>query len=244
MITADPLVLLTALAFLVPWAKVFSRLRCWFYQARLAVAVRRMERKHRCTVLVYAGHIHRGATVVLARRVRAAPIDRPLVLVLDTLGGEIPAAQHLLRALSSHPGNVIVRIPDECWSAGSVIACGADLILLGQDGNLGHTDVICPTDREQVRAGPTITAAERGHSIELVRSEHSMRDVAAAIITARVQRGMTVGEATALAHNLTMADADHMQPLFFEEAAALGLPVAVDPDLAWFHLVRLALRTR
>lgn len=244
MITVDPLILLTALAFLVPWAKVLQRIRCWFYQARLVVAVRRMERKHRATVLVYAGHIHRGATVVLARRIRAAPVDRPLVFVLDTLGGEIPAAQHLLRALSSHPGNVIVRVPDECWSAGSVIACGADLILLGQDGNLGHTDVICITDREQVRAGPTITAAERGHPVDLVRSEHSMRDVAAAIVTARRQRGMTLEEATSLAHNLTMADADHMQPLFFEQAASMGLPVAVDPDLAWFHLVWLALRTR
>lgn len=240
MITVDPLILLTALAFLVPWAKVFHRLRCWFYQARLHVAVWCMERKHRCTVLVYAGHIHRGATVVLARRIRAAPVDRPLVFVLDTLGGEIPAAQHLLRCLAQHRGQVIVRVPDECWSAGTVIACGADLIILGPDANLGPTDSIAHIDPSEIRCGPHVTAADASEEVALVRARHAQRDMVNAIAAAMVLRGMDPQKARRVAESLTCSDLDHHEPLFIEDVLALGLAAEVDPDKDWFHLVHLS----
>lgn len=240
MITLDPWLLLVALAFLVPWGAARLRLRCWFYKVRLSAAVWRMRRKHRATILVHTGHINRGVTVKLTRKVRLAPQDRPLVLVLDTCGGEMPAAQHLLRCLAQHPGQVVVRVPDECWSAGTVIACGADLIVLGPDGNLGPTDSIAHVDPSEIRCGPAVTAAETSRDVGLVRAEHAQRDIIEAITMARVQRGMEPAAARTLACRLTASDTDHHQPIFHEDAVELGFAAAVDPDEDWFHLVHLS----
>lgn len=244
MTTADPLVLLTALAFLVPWAKVHLRVRCWWFKLRLELARRLMQRKHRATILVHTGGINRGVTVKLTRKVRLAPQDRPLVLVLDTHGGEMPAAQHLLRCLAQHSGQVVVRVPDECWSAGTVIACGADLIILGPDGNLGPTDSIAHVDPAEIRCGPAVTAAEASDDVGLVRARHAQRDMVNAIAAARVQRGMEPQKARAVAERLTCSDLDHHEPLFFEDVVALGLAAAVDHDEDWFHLVHLSSWTR
>lgn len=240
MITADPLVLLTALAFLVPWGAVRLRLRCWYYQVGLAAAVRRLERKHRATILVHTGGINRSATVKLTRKVRLARQDRPLVLVLDTHGGEMPAAQHLLRCLAQHRGQVIVRVPDECWSAGTVIACGADLIILGPDANLGPTDSIAHVDPSEIRCGPHVTAADASEEVALVRARHAQRDMVNAIAAAMVLRGMDPQKARRVAESLTCSDLDHHEPLFIEDVLALGLAAEVDPDEDWFHLVHLS----
>lgn len=244
MITVDPLVLLTALAFLVPWAAVRLRVRCWWFKARLELARRRMQWKHKATVLVHTGHITRGATVGLARKVRLVPRGCPLVLVLDTPGGEMPAAQHLLRCLSEHSGQVIVRVPDECWSAGSVIACGADLIILGPDANLGPTDSIAHVDPSEIRTGPATTADMQGIEVGLVRARHAQSAIVEAIAAARVKRGDDPEAARTIAVRLTCSDVDHHEPFFVEDARAIGLPVAVDPDPAWFHLVHLSSWTR
>jgi hypothetical protein len=96
------------------------------------------------------------------------------------------------------------------------------------------------TDTGVIHTGPTMTATTRGESIEVVRSRHALRDVSRSLSAARRARGETVDDAAALAERMTMSDCDHWQPLFYEEAKALGLPVRVDPDQSWFELVRLA----
>lgn len=244
LITVDPLVLLTVLAFLVPWAAVRLRVRCWWFKARLELARRRMQWKFKATILVHTGHINRGATVRLARKVRETPRGSPIVLVIDTCGGEMPAAQHLLRCLSDHSGQVIVRVPDECWSAGSVIACAADLLILGRDANLGPTDSIAPVDPSEIRTGPTTTAHMQGLEVGLVRARHAQSAIVEAITAARVKRGDDPVAARGIAERLTCSDVDHHEPFFVEDVRALGLPVAVDSDPAWFHLVHLSSWTR
>lgn len=66
-----------------------------------------------------------------------------------------------LRPAAWGPG-FYLRVPDECWSAGTVIACAADLLILGRDANLGPTDSIAHVDPSEIRTGPTTTAAMQG----------------------------------------------------------------------------------
>jgi hypothetical protein len=75
---------------------------------------------------------------------------------------------------------------------------------------------------------------------DFVRSKHAHRDLVRSLTAARQARGETQGDARALAERLVMSDSDHWQPLFIEEARALGLPVRVDADPVWYQVLRFA----
>ena len=129
-VTFDPLVLLTVLAFIIPWGDAAKRVRAaWFCLLAWRLR-RRLERETGARVLVYVGRIERSSTFSLIRKIRATPPTRRLELVLDTTGGDPDAGRAVLHALASHPAKVVVRVPDECWSAGSIIAAGADEVVL------------------------------------------------------------------------------------------------------------------
>jgi len=243
--TLSPLLIAVAVLYLTPWRSIGSQLRAWFFQARLALLVARLSRDYargrHCTILVFTGALERATTFALVRRIRAAPIHVPLVLVLDTTGGDMSAGLQLAHALAAHRGRVIVRVADECWSAGTIAAFGADEIVLAPDANLGFCDVIAHTDAGKIHTGPVMTGHTRGEAVDVVRSRHALRDVARSLAAAREARGETPADARALAERMTMSDADHWQPLFFEEARQLGLPVRVGPDPIWYEVVRLSI---
>jgi len=220
-LTVDPLFILLALAALLPWAKISPALRALVFRGRLALLLARLQRKHRSTILVFTGPIERYLSFALVRDIRAAPIDRPLIL-------------------AAHRGRVVVRVPDECWSSGTVAALGADEIVLAPDANLGFCDPIFKGDPSLIHTGPVMTAAVRGEAIDIVRSKHAHRDLVCSLTAARQARGETPGDARALAERLVMSDSDHWQPLFIEEASALGLPVRVDADPVWYQVLRFA----
>jgi membrane-bound ClpP family serine protease len=251
--TLSPLLILVAFIALAPWKAIGSWLRALVFKARLALLVARLGRswipqpgaggapRGPVTLLVYTGVLERADTFALVRRIRAAPRHLPLVLVLDTTGGDMSAGLQLLHALSSHPSRVVVRVADECWSAGTLAALGADEIILAPDANLGFCDAIAHADPSKIHTGPVMTSLARGEAVDVVRSRHVLRDVTRSVAAAREARGATAADALALAERMVMSDCDHWQPIFIEEARALGLPVRVDVDPVWYEVVRLSI---
>lgn len=239
----SPLLLLALAAALLPWRHVAACVRAVVFKIRLALLLTRLRDNFgdgARTVLVYTGPMERADTFALVRQIRAAPSYLPLVLVLDTTGGDVSAGLQVMHALAAHRGRVIVRVPDECWSSGTVAALGADAIILAPDANLGFCDPIFKGDPSWVHTGPVMTAAARGEPIDIVRARHSHRDLVRSIAAAREVRGETPADARALAERMVCSDTDHWQPLFIEEARDLGLPVRVDADPAWYEVVRLS----
>lgn len=234
------LVVLGVIALLARGPAISAWIRTRWFRAGLLIWRAYLQRRHRCTVLVLNGTVERSIGFLLVDRICCAPIDRPLVLVIDTCGGEVDTGLQIMHALAAHEGPVHVRVPDECWSAGTIIACGADTIYMLPHANLGHTDTIGHVDPSDLLAGPTLIAAASGQSIEVVRARHMLGYVSAAITKARMMRGATAEDARALAERLTMSDRDHREPLFPEDARAIGLPVVVDRDRAWRTLAWLA----
>lgn len=238
-LTADPLLLLAALAFLVPWASLAAALRRSYYAARLWLLRARMGRMLDAKVLVYAAAMERRDTWPLVREIAKAG-TRDLVLVLDTRGGDISAGLQVMRALAAHPGRTTVVVPDECWSAGTLAALGADRIELAHAANLGFCDSILNNDPANLFAGPVATAAALGENVERVRARHSLRDLAEEITRARVARGDKRVQAQQLARVMTHSDSDHFQPVFIERARDLGLRVMpLGDDKVWSELVHL-----
>lgn len=236
-LTADPLLILTALAFLVPWARLATALRRSYYAARLWALRARLSRKLDATVLVYAAAMERRDTWPLVRAIAKAG-RRDLILVLDTRGGDISAGLQVMRSLAAHPGPTTVVVPDECWSAGTLAALAADRISLAHAANLGFCDSILNNDSAHLFAGPIATAAVLGESVERVRARHSLRDISEEIARARMARGDGRVQAQQLACAMTHSDSDHFQPVFIERARDLGLRVMpLGDDKVWSKLV-------
>jgi membrane-bound ClpP family serine protease len=242
-VTFDPLVLLTVLAFIIPWGDAAKRVRAaWFCLLAWRLR-RRLERETGARVLVYVGRIERRSTFSLIRKIRATPPTRRLELVLDTVGGDPDAGRAVLHALASHPAKVVVRVPDECWSAGAIVAAGADEVVLAPDANLGPTDVWVTYDPNTLWPAQVLLAEKAGESLERLRSQALVAGIVGAITAARVHRGEDTAKARALAERLTMAP-DHGEPRFVEDVKALGLKVRVDADQRWGTLVMWTGRSR
>ena len=84
-ITVSPWVLLTVLAFLIPWGDLRRQLRGKLYQLAATVLRLHLQRRERATVLVYVGQITVGGASGLVQRIMR--VRGPLVLLLDSPGG-------------------------------------------------------------------------------------------------------------------------------------------------------------
>ena len=91
-VTVSPLVLLVALAFLVPWGIARKRLRAWGYRLATHLLRRHLGRRHKTVVLTYSGEVALSSCCGLVQRILEVPPGAELTLVLDTPGGDIKAA--------------------------------------------------------------------------------------------------------------------------------------------------------
>ncbi len=238
-ITVSPLILLVALAFLVPWSDLRRHLRARLFQVAAAILRISLQRWERATVLVYVGQITVGGASGLVQRIMR--VRGPLVLLLDSPGGDIQSGLQIAHALAAHPAKVTVRAPDQCDSAATIAACAADRIVMGPHAHLGYTDAILHLDTSDLRAGPVVAAEKLGTTVDLQRSRSTLARIAAGLADAMVARGRHGDAARALAQRLTFTEDDHWVPLFPEHARELGLNVEVDADdRRWYLLAYLA----
>jgi len=226
-LTADPLIVLIALAFLLPWASIRASLRRTLYRALAWQLRRRISRSTDTAVLAYVGAMERVDTYPLVRDIRDVPAGRQITLVLDTRGGDASAGFQVMHALAERGGRVAVVVMDECWSAGTIAALGADSIVMAPDANLGFCDTVLHHDPSSIYTNPVQLAAKSGEAIERIRAWHTLREHVALIAAARVARGANLDDSITLARSMTMPDSDHWHPIFIDEARRLGLPVEI-----------------
>lgn len=243
-LTISPWVLLTVLAFLVPWATACKAIRARAYHLACQVLRLYLQRRSKATVIVYTGTIECGSAAALVQRIMQAPAGRELVLVIDTLGGDTYAGVQVAHALSAHPGKVTIRVPDVCASSGTVIATAGDRIVMGPHATLSYTDVVAYAEPTEIRAAMRLVADEQGKPVDAVRALATLTRVAAAVADARIARGQHGPSARALAERLTFAKVDHWTPLFPEEAREVGFTVEIDRDPIWYLLVYLSCWSR
>ncbi len=243
-LTVSPWVLLTILAFIVPWATLHKAVRARAYHLACQVLRLYIQRRDKATVIVYTGTIECATAAALVQRIMRATAGRELVLVIDTFGGDTYAGVQIAHALSYHPGKVTIRVPDVCASSGTVIATAGDRIVMGPHATLSYTDVVAYAEPTEIRTAMRVVADEQGKPIDSVRAQASLLRVAQAVADARIARGQHGSTARALAERLTFAKVDHWTPLFPEEAREVGLTVEIDRDPIWYLLVYLSCWSR
>ncbi|WP_293178447.1 ATP-dependent Clp protease proteolytic subunit, partial [Oceanithermus sp.] len=74
------------------------------------------------------------------RAIRMTDKNVPIDLVLHTPGGLVLAAEQIAEALKRHPAKVTVFVPHYAMSGGTLIALGADEIVMDENAVLGPVD--------------------------------------------------------------------------------------------------------
>jgi ClpP class serine protease len=72
--------------------------------------------------------------------IKETPADKPIDLILHTPGGMVLAATQIARAVNAHPAKVTVHVPVYAMSGGTLIALGADEIIMDSFSVLGPID--------------------------------------------------------------------------------------------------------
>src|SRR3954464_5025303 len=72
--------------------------------------------------------------------IQETPAGRSIEIILHTPGGLVLAASQIAQALRDHDGRVIAVVPHYAMSGGTLIALGADEIVLDDHAALGPID--------------------------------------------------------------------------------------------------------
>lgn len=81
-----------------------------------------------------------GKPTLLCNIIDDIPDNMHINIVLTTNGGAITHCEKILRKLLQHPAGYTAYIRNECYSAGAIIALGADEIVMNNDSYLGKID--------------------------------------------------------------------------------------------------------
>jgi ClpP class serine protease len=163
--------------------------------------------------------------------IRTTPREQPIDMILHTPGGLAIAALQIARALRAHPGRVTVFVPHFAMSGGTLLALGADEIVMSEHAMLGPID---PQINGMPAASIIKVAAEKPLS-EIDDQTLIYADIGQKAIdqlrrqACELIRAPLTPEATlALAEKLTSGRWTHDYPITAPEARALGLPVNTD----------------
>lgn len=104
------------------------------------------------------------------------PEKNPVALLVDSPGGFAPYAYQIATILRNHCGGFIVIVPRYAKSAATLLALGADTILLGRHGELGPLDAQFedPEREEYLSALDEVQALERLHAFALGAIDRTM----------------------------------------------------------------------
>ncbi len=160
--------------------------------------------------------------------IRTTPPEQPIDLILHTPGGLAIAALQIARALRAHAGRVTVFVPHFAMSGGTLLALGADEIVMSDHAILGPID---PQINGLPAASIIKVASEKPLSEiddqTLIFADLGQKAIAQLRRQAcELMRAPMAPEAAAqLAEQLTSGRWTHDYPITVSEARELGLPI-------------------
>ncbi|MGF1592067.1 MAG: hypothetical protein ACFCUW_02235 [Kiloniellaceae bacterium] len=92
-------------------------------------------------ILLFNGDIQRPSDIKVINLCRNRNRRKNVLLVLVTSGGDADAAYRIARCLQSSYGNFTAFVPGWCKSAGTLLAIGANRLVISEFGELGPLDV-------------------------------------------------------------------------------------------------------
>ena len=121
-------------------------------------------------VFIYAGPISTGDERVFNQCVVDNKHRKNVTLILSTLGGSADTAYQVVRSIRRNYGEAIFRlcIPSLCKSAGTLIALGANEIVMSDTAELGPLDIQIAKPEE---LGEFISGLTANQAIDTLRPQ-------------------------------------------------------------------------
>jgi ClpP class serine protease len=170
----------------------------------------------------------------ILRAIRETPPGRAIEIILHTPGGLVLAAQQIAVALADHNGHVTAVVPHYAMSGGTMIALGADEIILDEHAALGPVD----PQLGQYAAASILEAVRQpgDHDDQtLIMADVARKALAQVegLATRLLARHLPPESARQVAHVIASGVWTHDHPLQVRELQALGLKPRVgvpDPE--------------
>jgi ClpP class serine protease len=176
------------------------------------------------------------------RAIHLTDDDVPLDIVLHTPGGLVFAALQIARAVRGYKSKVTVFVPHYAMSGGTLIALGANEIVMSRHAVLGPVDpqiagmpaasllkVIAQKPIARISDETLVMADVSGKAIEQVK--RAVRQLVDSRVTDEV--------ADDLSEKLSTGTWTHDYPISPEEGRKLGLPISTDMPKEIMELMRL-----
>jgi len=124
--------------------------------------IRQYQDKYNCRLIVLIGRLVPACVANLEETLYDARSDEDLHLLLGTAGGDGETALRIIRQAQTRCRKLTVIVPDQAKSAGTLLAIGADYILMGPTSDLGPIDPQIKLDSNRwVAAQDLIAAVEK-----------------------------------------------------------------------------------
>ncbi|HQJ98173.1 MAG TPA: ATP-dependent Clp protease proteolytic subunit [Thermoleophilia bacterium] len=173
----------------------------------------------------------------ILRAIKMTDDDVPIDLIVHTPGGLVLAAEQIARALKAHPAKVTVFVPHYAMSGGTLVAFGADEIVMDSNAVLGPVDPQLGQEPAasilKVVAQKPIAEIDDETLIKADIAEKAMRQLKTTVVELLGER-MDAEQAEKTATTLSSGVFTHDYPITVREARELGLSVNTDmPQLVY-----------
>ncbi|MCY3843687.1 MAG: hypothetical protein OXH69_09110 [Acidobacteria bacterium] len=128
-------------------------------------AANELAKMYESRIVVYSGDIDNLGVGRLFESLRLEDTTRPnTLLILTTNGGQADAAYRIARLIQLTSREFLLFVPHRCKSAGTLLALGANSILMSPIAELGPLDVQLMQRDEigRVRSGLVVRTALKG----------------------------------------------------------------------------------
>lgn len=165
-------------------------------------------------------------------QLRSTPPDKPVDLIIHTLGGYALAAQMMAMAIKFHPSKVTVMVPFYAMSGGSMMSLAASEIRMEKYSVLGPVDPQIPTPDGMWPAGSLATLVKTkpiqaitDRMVILAEAGNLEIENAKAFVMWLLEGKMDKEQADRVADFLARGYMAHATPITLDVARALGLNV-------------------
>ena len=154
-----------------------------------------------CDVYVFSAQINDSTADELIEEIRQCEARKPnVVLALITDGGSADAAYRMARALKRHYKRFTLLVFGACYSAGTLVAVGADEIVMSEFGRLGPLDVQLADKSEFYGQTPALDVSQALATL----SESAFNFFTSHFFSMGPGRGMNTQLASDIAKTLTL----------------------------------------
>jgi ClpP class serine protease len=177
----------------------------------------------------FGGFIDIEDSEAVIRAIEMTGEKMPIDMIIHTPGGLVLAAEQIAAALARHPAAVTVYVPHYAMSGGTLIALGADGIVMSPSAVLGPVD---PQIGELPVASILATVEKKDvnqvkdRTLILADVGRKAQQQVESFVTELLQPHMTPDRAAEVAHMLSEGRWTHDFPIDADHATEIGLPIS------------------